>query len=350
MFFLLLIILFIYVLLKFKKSLTFLILFLVLGLVCYFSKDLPDMNSYKVFYDSVANGVNSNFLGYGWLALCYIGNLVNLSYYEFKTIVYLLSLIFTFSAICKVTKKSKICFLVYLIFPGMLDIIQIRFFFATSIVVWSIATFLFVKKPKAILYLISIFLCSLIHNSCVFYLVFTIAPYIKRISTIKIFAIMILVTSLVFMAFSNYIGKMLTMILPASQAPRIMNYFNNDNTSIFGILIYSLLFLMFIVVFLCMCNRNHTLKQDKFKRILVINVLLLFAIPLVFISSDFMRIQRAILVLNYAVMIDYGKRISSNIKMFNLKVNLQRLMYFICILYFVLFMVMFNRGVFLMFL
>lgn len=329
-----------------KNKIANLLLFPTLFMICYCSQTIPDMDNYSLFYDNIGKGYLNSFLGIGWMYLCLVANKIGLSYVLFKSILYLIASILIYLSIGKFVKKRRnIVFGLYLLFPGLLDLVQIRFFLASSIVLYALICMILKMRRKTIVtYLIVVLLASLIHMSCLFYLVFLLIPIFKNFKPKELFVACIFLI-LIFVLLSNYIDDILIAILPENQASRIANYFDGDYISIFAVAVYGLLFILQFILSYIMYKRIRFNKRLKnvVKCICLINVLILLSFPFVFLSSDFLRLQRPLLLLNYALFIGMSHRIRlPKVKIGDVVIKYKEIFYLSYIMYIVLFIFAFN--------
>ena len=326
---------------KFKKKIFDFGIYIVLFFVCFNSSKLPDMDNYKSFYDAIGQKSYSSFLGYGWLVLCMLGNFFGVNYYFFKSILYCLSCVLIVNSIKKISSKWELSFFLYLIFPGLLDLIQIRYFLATSVILFFLI--IAIRKNKAIdwiLYLIALLISSTIHTSCLFYSIFLFLPVIKLIKYKDIEIVEILII-FIFVLLLPWLRQIMLYIFP-SQQERINLYFSNGIISPIAMLIYTmLLYFQYIITKEFVKKSNY---NDLNKYLILIQLLLLLSLPFVFVSSDFMRLQRPFLIINYALASNgfYDNRIK--LPLILKKIRFDFLFYVNHIAYFMLFLIIFNYN------
>ncbi len=282
---------------------------LSLSAICYLCPELPDMKNYTDFYNAVGQGNGNSFLGYGWLWLCQLANLLHLNYLTFKTILYFISLLFLVKGIGYFSQNKARPMMIYLLFPGLLDLIQIRFLFATSIVVIGIGI-LFTKEGvfRYLGFLACLMIAFLFHNSVLFYFLFIFIPYLSRHASERklIFAAFIILILLILL--TPYYSTIARSLLPEIQANRIDTYLEGEKVKWYGLLVYALFFITQLMLIrsyrkLCIENIFLWLKIPNVQMVLLMNVILLFSLPLVYLNSDFLRIQRAMLVINYSLLL-----------------------------------------------
>lgn len=347
MIYILLILLLSFILIPFNKTtIKTLIIIILLGAICLIQRQLPDMDNYKAYYDSVRNGNYSDFLGVGWKYMCIFSNNLNLDYYLFKSALYMISITFLLLTIKKIDNKNTwSIFLIYLVSVGLLDLIQIRFFFGYSITLFFLI--LFIKSRKITRYLFFpfiILLMSFVHSSIIFFLLFLFLEPIKKFNLNKLCILFSIIILLLFMFFPNFIIDLAMLILPDYQVERINLYLNNEKVSYIGLCVYSIFFIIPLIMYeklyrFLKLTDNSLSEINNYK---IINYLILLIFPLVYMSSDFFRLQRIIFVINIIIFIKYKSYLNIQNKVFFLKVNLRNLYYLFIFIYTVLFIYIFN--------
>lgn len=335
-----------------RKKIFVIVSILALGLFCLINDNLPDDANYRNFYDAVGEGSNNEFLGVGRLYLCKIGNVFGLSYSLFKAAIYMIGLTLLTISINCISKRSQPAFLMYLIFPGVLDLIQIRFFLAASIIILG---FIFLIKFKGVFaflsYVVMWAIASLIHNSCIFYILFAFIPILSMFNfKARNLAIFLLIADLIIIVFSKQLVSLLYFVLPDIQASRIEAYVNGNTTSFFGMLIYTAFLFgeLALIYYLSKTSKANFPRQKKMtKYILYANILLLLSLPLIYLSSDFLRLQRMFLVLNYALVYALITRnYTVYKKVFGIRMSLKAISYIGISLYFLVFVLVINNYIF----
>lgn len=325
-----------------------LFIFPLLFMICLVSKDIPDMENYGDYYNAIGSGDRNTFLGYGWLLLCIIGNKYQLSYVAFKSILYLITCGLVYQTIGKIVADSKeknLVFVIYLIFPGLLDLIQIRFFLASTIILYNLVVFLKKQNIKnGIKYVIATAIAFTIHSSSIFCLVFLFIPLLKYMKLKTIF-ITVCIASFGFIIVSPAIKDVLIAVLPDYQADRINSYFSSGHIKLIALVIYSSLFFLQYLLSYIMYRSNVLDDEDKklMRDVCILNTLLLLSIPLVYISSDFLRLQRPYLLLNTALIIkNYKSSKSIKIELASIYTRYSSLYAITIVAYVILFIFAFN--------
>lgn len=149
-------------------------IFVVMGLNTY----NPDYNSYLRIYENPA--MADEEIGYRFL--CWLGNSAGLSYDAFHLCIVVIGLILMISGIRALLRTQRIkyvnlCLSVYMLFPMMFDIILVRSFVASCIIIYSLQ---FLMKRKYFRYVAGTLLATSIHISSAFFLLLLLAGFIKN--------------------------------------------------------------------------------------------------------------------------------------------------------------------------
>lgn len=326
-------------------------IFIVLFLICYISKSLPDMENYSDYYNEIGIGKYNTVQGIGFLYLCIIGNKLKLSYNLFKSILYLISLFLTYSTIKMFSSKKLQVFGLYLLFPGLLDLIQIRFFFATSLAIFAIGTIIKTRnKLKFVFSCFILLLACLFHTSCLFYLIFIFMPVFRKFKIKSILKTSIFLT-LFSLFFSNYfLESFLYKVLPESQYSRINAYFSLGHISLLALIVYCGMFALQIVVSFYLFKQSKKINynisfenKNIIRDICIINIILFLSIPFVFFTSDFLRLQRPFLLINYCLYYRCYRLVQrTNIRLFGIEFKSKIYFWSYFLIYVLLFIFAFN--------
>ncbi|NRO07956.1 EpsG family protein [Lactobacillus helveticus] len=281
-----------------------------IAILSYMSPNIADFAAYQGVYNFIGANGNEYFnTGYGWWILCKLGNQLHLNYITFKTILLIVGfvLILYFLKIMKV--DNNVILASYLVYPAITDIIQIRFFLATSIVLFLI-TFLIKENVKS--YLIYIFgiilIAAQIHPSAYFYLLLVLWKLLFKFkipSTIFTFILLLIVI----------IEK--RFLMP------IISYFGTDQESNYYlsgefyasnklmILFFLTTVVFFILSFYMYKNINKdelvTTQINYLKLVIFSNYISIFLVILSTFAFTFLRMQKPIWLLNYATCALYAK-------------------------------------------
>lgn len=291
-----------------------------------------DYYSYENNYFAIGNGLNSwNFeIGFQWLNRL-IFNL-GFSYQQFRLIIALMGMLLIYKTIKKFTNNTAYVMALYLIYPLILDTIQIRNFLAMSIVIYGMRYIICLNK-QYLKYILTILLATSIHSTMAFYLaVLLVSLKNNRRMTFLVTSVSILSAILM-----PYLIKGMSFFVASE---KINAYFFTE-TSMFtqaGVFLY-FLYSIFIVKFMewklskrekgSLINENkfsegivnRKLSKDSFKTyeidkkaITSINIIALLSLPLVVNNLNFFRLYRNLFIINY---IYYGFYLEKYKKSYN---------------------------------
>lgn len=297
--------------------------YLVIGLIAclmMFATNVPDFDNYSTVYNYIGTGARYTDTGFGWLFLCRLGNRLGLNYKSFSIALVVISGLLIANAVRYFlnNKRSRnYVWALYLVFPALLDAVQVRFFLAEAIIVFAMR-YLMKKELKGyIIYMVLCFIATMIHTSVVLYFVFLLIPVFHKIRRYIVGLTGVL--TVVMTVGRNQILKMAPVF--ANQL-RLERYFNRiDAVGPFGIVAYT--FTLIAFWYIAKCAYDHTKSSNCGLSVLQyteifyqITVLIWIVLPLTFFDTNFFRIQRPLWILLYiliALMRDCGiKSIVSN--------------------------------------
>lgn len=260
----------------------------------YFNSDLLN---YKYLYDNIIEG-GSGFTTsqIGLVFLMKQLSRARIQYYQFIMITSFFSLLLIANTVHRYAKNPQLVFILYFIYPFMLDIVQIKHFFAMSIVIFCFKYLEKNSKIDKLKFILGIILASSFHLISVIFLPLIIVDKI-RIKWLFVF-VAFLFTITVPMVYSNYFYK---FIINFINEDRIKSYF--DNRANYGfVLQYTIQIFILILIY----ASNLLLKtKDKYKlfslNMLKVNIYLISLFPVYMINGTFERGFRMIAILNYIV-------------------------------------------------
>lgn len=294
----------------------FIILFLTY--LSFVSTNIPDLQNYLFIYSYIQpNELMGE--GYGWYLINNWGREHHFDFFQLKALLVFLSLILlliTFKYF--LGKNINLVWGLYLLYPALLDIIQVRFMVAVCISLFALI-FLFKDKWWSVLiYILLIWIASCIHSSCLFYFSFVLIPLLKRFR--KAFTFFVIAITLILIPFrgklENYIGFL---------ASDRQNVYFQEGTTVKTLLLIIFVIIMFYVLSLNLVkNSKNLIFNDRQKSIIEfcsnINLLMLLVIPLSFITSEFLRVQRLAWPIMYISIAIY-QMMGQDIIIHNIKIN-----------------------------
>ena len=284
-----------------KKNRIYAILLLAfLFVLLAFQYGNADYFSYENMYTYFAgrNGTNTfSNIGYKWLCILFFE--LGLSYDQFLIVEAILGLGIIGYVVFKNCKLPGLVLVLYLIYPYMMDTVQVRNFLAEAVVLLGISLYINLPALRGYIYMaICLLAASLIHVSALVYLVFLLLPLMKT-KHVKVLIVFGVLFECVLMAYAKEIVQLLGM------NEHVTSYFDKR------ISVYTAIFLIFYFsiayIGLNQMKRINP-ENEKYARwnLIVnrVNILILPFVPLCFITNDFQRIYRNVFLLSYIAVVN----------------------------------------------
>lgn len=147
-------------------------------LFCVFlctSKTYADFDNYSTYYNMIGNSIDSvQYMEFpiGWLIINKIFYCIGLSYRGAIVLIIFLSCFLMHLFFDKFYCKESIIWGLFLIFPAVIQCIQIRFFLATAICVFGMNFLLSNKKYRTFKYIITVMIATLFHTGAMMLLIY----------------------------------------------------------------------------------------------------------------------------------------------------------------------------------
>jgi hypothetical protein len=265
------------------------------------SVNQADFANYEHYYYLINEGiVDYSYLGMsvGWSYLCIIIGKLGLSYYGMSAIVIFISMFLIHTRIKSMDFNENLFWSLFIIFPGLIQCIQLRFFLGTSLVFWGLVPLLRKEKNSLVKYIIITILAYFIHSSCLIFLIFAFLPVFEYLGAKKTLLISFISLGIIYFG-SQYILNIIAMLIPKYRFER---YFSSS--------ISKTTFLWFIKIFIIwlynfcaykyyyircnnknieICTNGNALVREKkydifFNR--CINAISLLVITIIFLAFD----------------------------------------------------------------
>lgn len=249
-----------------------------------------DYHNYKAAYESIGNGISSDYFEIGFLLLIRFFNLLNFSYQGFLIVIATVTLFIFYKGISYITKNTAIVLLLFFIYPFILDIVQYRNFLGFAICLYGLHYILKeeVNKEDIIKYILLVLLAMQIHKSMIIYL-FLLILLIKNNKTIISLSIILFIGILFFVYFNNIFLYVLRLVGLES----FIRYEVDYNYSTF--IQFSLLYVFYLILGIIKYKNNYNSKLFRF---LIVSIIFL---PFIILNGNSSRFFRNILVVIYCV-------------------------------------------------
>ncbi|MEG2640155.1 MAG: EpsG family protein [Bacilli bacterium] len=288
-------------------------LFLVIGYFVILSGGNLTNNDAKIYSDIFETSKYAFFtkdIGYGFLLN--IAHGMDLSLSTFRFLEYFIGILLIHFGVKKIAGKNEIIFFVlYLIYPFLLDVIETRNFLALSVLIFSIQFFLKKGMGRKLFFILLFALSCTLHKIMVIYipcfllfLIPTKSKNIRKAIYMLFFMCCVIgvqrdVVSNVLLSVEHIVGHIPGIdrnLRVDNENGWIVTYFSTISFFIAANLIYS--------EFLKLANSN-VIKKDSFifksaKLIFVLSIWSCMFIPFYAVSADYMRVSRNMIPLSIA--------------------------------------------------
>ena len=272
--------------------------------ILYFGNTLnPDLLNYEVIYNS-----SSVTPDVGFRFIVQLSKYFGLDFKAFVFVISLICLLLIFYSIGKFTKNKNFVMALYMIYPFVFDIIQLRNFIAMAIVIFSIQFLLKRDMKNKRYYIIGICLASSIHILMFVYISFLFInlEYEKKNKNVKLLVMITTISCLFVFLNGNSLSflSQITFLAPG----KYLYYFTKKLG--YGFLVnwfFSLLSFYMVYISRKRIKQNwNTNASNKYRLKFVdlvfwINVLSLAFFPFYMLNINFYRLYRNLSLLNYTV-------------------------------------------------
>lgn len=138
---------------------------------------------YNIFERINATGTNSVGATPGWFLLCRLCGMAGFNYYGMSLVLTFLSCLLLHKLFSKFEANENIIWAVMLVFPLLINGIQIRFFLAMSIITFGLKYLIFDNKFAIIKFCICVIVATTIHSAAAIFIVIILALIYEKFST-----------------------------------------------------------------------------------------------------------------------------------------------------------------------
>lgn len=270
-----------------------------LGYLSLISTNAADYNSYNNIYYAISSHELYE-TGYGWYLINSWARTQGLQYNQLKALLTILGLLLTVYTIHQLIGKNyNLTWGLYLLYPSLINVVQIRFFIAMSIVLFGL-TFLSKGTIKGnLLYALIVVAAFTIHTSAAFYLIFLLVPIVEKKE--RLFSELIFMVAICLVPLKNNLQQIVGIFANERQ----LTYFDSSKSLIVQLILIGVIISIWIIT-----NRlNKIIQRDIEDRkvkagvrfIKNINTCMLLLIPLITISAELGRVERISWILVYAI-------------------------------------------------
>lgn len=242
-----------------------------------------------------------------WMLIQFFFRQINTPFLVFRLIIFTLAFCLIKQTISMITQDKNVILLLYAIYPFMLDCVQMRNFFAMAILIYGIGLLIQNNRLSILKYCFCVFLCTLIHNVFIIYILFACIPWMKY----KKFITLLIAFFATLVIFMNRVPTIALMIFG--------NYHNGSyakkyvtggvvsvRLSIALLLFYSLnIILLLISVQIYRTAKGNDCIESEYEKKVVefakISMAGLVTFVLNLYSMDFSRLYRNVIPITYAI-------------------------------------------------
>lgn len=256
-----------------------------------------DFEGYYNIFERI-NTAGTNLVGAtpGWFLLCRIFGVIGLNYYGMSLVLTFVSCLLLHKLFSKFDANENIIWAAILVFPLLINGIQLRFFLAMAIVAYGLKFLIFNTKFALIKFSICVLIATSIHSAAIVFIILILALIYEKFSvkTNILVTIFVLVMTGVGV---QIVPKLAKIFLYQSQYDRYIanSYTTTSYKWTLAIIICWLitLFLFEVVYFITpiqIRNKYNDLKYNIiYKRMFIILFLLGFTLPLLIYDRNFHR-------------------------------------------------------------
>jgi hypothetical protein len=286
--------------LSFAKDYLFASFSIVILMCILFSgnQSSADYENYYHLYEVIFNGgAGFQTSQVGLVLLFELSSWFGLNYNQFLIFASFSGMLLLSITINKYSKKTNLVYLLYFIYPFLLDVVQIKHFLAMTIIVFTLSFLLSDKKSAKLKFTLGVLIAATIHYVA---LIFLPLFFVTKRSLKQVYFIALCGACMLFLA--DKFLPLDTIMQSFMGNDRVNDYFNNRPSWGFflPILIQAtmLSFIFFARRLLLLKNKN-TIYVDLIYKI---NIYLLILIPLYMINANFERAFRILFVPNFIVL------------------------------------------------
>lgn len=281
-------------LLKDKKEILSVFFVVILWIIMANMDLVSDRYQYWSWYETFETIEKNSSMEIGFQLFILLSKWVGLSFKQFMYLYTGIALLFLWSAVRNMTEHVSLVFVLYFLFPFILDSDQIRSFMGMTIALFGLSRIL-IGNNKTKDFFIFFLLClvaSLFQKSCLFYL----AYFLMLVDRKKLFLI---VLGFIVLIITTRVLIREDVLLSTTFARRIVRYFQlSDITAknIVSFFYYAVILLFSLLVF---CNSSYS--KTALINIIIISMLIL---PFIILSDHFSRLIRLSLIIIYCYSIN----------------------------------------------
>lgn len=273
---------------------------LFFGLLAWVNTDAADLlGVYMPMYETprMVQGTEP-----GWMFLCAIGRALGLTYNGFACIVSVIATALVAHFARKTTPNSSFYLALFLVYPGLISLVQFRQFVATAIAMLGVLALSGEHKHKWLLFAVTILVAFSMHRTAIIIgfvaLVFIYQAVSKRARFIMITIIVLCMVAIIMNVRAVgdfFFGEVKTSAyLRATTGDLSSGSGGNASSTVIAAIDVALTLFMCLFVPYCARKLSHDdVEDDRLLGLISFaNVMMVALVPLLLITEDFMRFER----------------------------------------------------------
>jgi len=272
----------------------------------------PDYEYYSNLYTKIQNGVpmiRNISMEPGFIIMMKLSSLLGLNYRGFLILISLCCYLLINSTIKLYCDSYSYVYLLYFIYPYLIDVIQIRNFIVMSILIYSVRYLVNDGLNGKIKYIVLLLIAATIHRISIVYLPLILIRSEKQNTFIYYLAICSILFSILFLLNDKEIPILTSYIESYIGHDKYLLYFKMKTNLGWILFCYLQISSFVMILFSKILYQRYiiTLFESKYNDITnkfinlmhYANLLLFIYMPLLILNVNFTRIIRNILLLNY---------------------------------------------------
>lgn len=257
-----------------------------------------DYSGYEYFYRFAANSsVLEMPFEFLFSLLMRVSSSLGLTYNQFLAIVSLIGLTLIVYTTEKISPKPEFVYVLYLLYPFLLNIVQIRHFLSMSIVFFS-TRFLFEGRERSnIKYLLGIAVACSFHIAAAPMIILPVLRYLSKRNLLTIIAGISILASL--SAITGSFSRFISGFFPSEKLSYLATETRYGWILLFGIqlMFFSLVIYSNRILSMGIRKKHYSICQIVLKA----NIVMISLLPFYFVNSNFARLYQFMLLPNYLV-------------------------------------------------
>lgn len=255
-----------------------------------------------------------------WYILCFIFGKIGLAYRGMVVVVIFISTYLINYRVRDIKVNDNIFWALFILFPGIIQCVQLRFFLGTSIVAFGLIPLLQNKKNSYLTFLICLVISYFFHSSCLIFSMFLLFPLFNKIGYRKTLILSFFVTIILYIGFQQIIPLIVKGFVSSAKFERYFDSSTTETTILRFIIILFDWFLCFIANSFILNRINKSTEIDSDLQLFSNNIqktISLLLITIFFLTFDanfhrFLQMGYILLFLNISIFFNYIKMNKEN--------------------------------------